>query len=272
MMIAGPPTPRPRHLPAIALALAACLALAVPARAGDLAPVRFAAEDWPPFVTASMPNNGLSGALVGAVFKRIGYAVHIDYFPWKRTMELGLNSPRYAGFMAVWRTQEREKVCHFSHSIGSTQTVLAYLKEAPVQAAAVAELRGLRVGTVAGYANGEQFDAMAKAGELKTEEGVNDETNLRKLLIRRFPVIVIERRVLRHLLAGGRFSKAERERIGFSDKLFKERPVHLCFKRSGEGFKLQQAFNEAAREFDLLRIERDYWRRIGEDMPPQQGQ
>jgi polar amino acid transport system substrate-binding protein len=283
----GPPRPEPRPspvpvpvpVPARALvqawALAACLALAAlaaPARAGELAPVRLAAEDWPPFVSASMPNNGLSGALVGAVLERIGYAVHIDYFPWKRAMELGLNSPRYAGFLAVWRTPEREKVCHFSHSIGSTQTVLAYLKEAPVQAAAIADLRGLRVGTVAGYANGEQFDAMAKDGELRTEEGVNDETNLRKLLMRRFPAIVIERRVLRHLLAGGHFGKAERERIGFSDKLFKERAVHVCFKRSGEGAKLQQAFNDAVRDFDLLRIERDYWRRIGEDQPPQPGQ
>ena len=266
MMIAGTPALTR------ALALAACLIVAAPLRAGELVPLRLAAEDWPPFVTASMPNNGLSGALVGAVFERIGYVVHIDYFPWKRTMELGLNSPRYAGFLAVWRTPEREKLCHFSHSIGSTQTVLAYLKEAPVQAAAVAGLRGLRVGTVAGYSNGEQFDAMAKAGELKAEEGVNDETNLRKLLIRRFPAIVIERRVLRHLLAGGHFSKAERERIGFSDKLFKERPVHLCFKRSVDGLKLQQAFNDAARDFDLLRIERDYWRRIGEDLPQQPAQ
>ncbi|CAN7527619.1 transporter substrate-binding domain-containing protein [Pseudoduganella sp. LjRoot289] len=240
-----------------------------PAGAAELEPLRFAAEDWPPFVTASMPNNGLSGALVGAVFERIGYAVHIDYFPWKRTMELGLNSPRYTGFMAVWRTPEREQQCHFSSAIGSTLTVLAYLKEAPVQAASVADLRSLRIGTVAGYANGERFDALVKAGELRTEEGVNDETNLRKLLMRRFPAIVVEKRVLRHLLSDGHFSKAERERIVYSDKLFRERTVHLCFKRNGEGVRLQQAFNDAARDVDLLRIERDYWRRVGDDaLPP----
>lgn len=254
----------------LALSLGMALAALAPARAGaaELAPVRFASEDWPPFVTASMPNHGLSGTLAGAVFERIGYAVHIDYFPWKRTMELGLKSPRYAGFLAVWRTPEREKQCHFSTAIGSTLTVLAYLKDAPVQAAAIAGLRSLRIGTVAGYANGEQFDAMARAGELRTEEGVNDETNLRKLLMRRFPAIVIEKRVLHHLLSGGHFSKADRERIVFSDKLFKERPVHLCFKRDGQGLRLQQAFNDAARDFDLLRIERDYWRRIGDDALP----
>ena len=260
------------------LAAGLCALLpAAPAPAADLPQLRLAADDWPPFVSASLPNNGWSGGLVGAVFERIGYAVRIDYFPWKRTMELGLNDPRYAGFLAVWRTPEREKLCHFSSSIGSTQTVLAYLKDAPVASATLAALAALtgppgpaamRLGTVAGYANGEEFDGMAKAGTLKVEEAVNDETNLRKLLMKRFPAIVIEKRVLQHLLSSNHFTPAERERIGVNDRLFRERSVHVCFKRSGEGMRLQQAFNDAARDVDLTKIEREYWRRSGDDLFP----
>lgn len=252
--------------------LAASLCVLLPAAqalAAEAPLVRLAADDWPPFVSASVPNHGWSGSLVGAVFERIGYAVRIDYFPWKRTMELGLNDPRYAGFLAVWRTPEREKLCHFSTSIGSTQTVLAHLKEAPVPAATLAVLAGsgaMRLGTVAGYANGEEFDTLARAGALKVEEAVNDETNIRKLLMKRFPAIVIEKRVLQHLLSSNHFTHAERERIAVNDRLFRERSVHVCFKRSGEGMRLQQAFNDAAREFDLPRIERDYWRRGGDDL------
>lgn len=246
-----------------AIAPAAPAASAAPA-----APVRFAAEEWPPFVSSALPDNGLSGAFLGAVFARAGLAAHIDYYPWKRAMELGLNHPRYAGLLPVWRTPEREKLCHFSSSVGSTVTVLAFLKEAPVQAAALAELQSVRMGTVAGYSNGEQFDALVRDGRLKVEEGVSDEINLRKLLTRRFPAIVIEKHVLRHLLAG--YSKAERSRVAFSEQLFRERPVYVCFKRTEEGLKLQKAFNEAAREFDLARIERDYWRRLGDDaLPPE---
>jgi polar amino acid transport system substrate-binding protein len=245
-----------------------CLLLCLPALAAELPQVRFAANEWPPFVSATLPNNGLSGALVAAVFERIGYSARIDFYPWKRAMQVGLNQPHYAGLLAIWRTPEREKLCYFSSPIGSTLTVLAYLRAAPVRAATLAELQPLRIGTVAGYANGEQFDGMAASGALHVEEGVNDETNLRKLLIGRFPAIVIEKRVLRHLLASGRFSNAERERIIFSEQLFKARPVYTCFKRNAAGLKLQQAFNEAARDFDLGKIERDYWRRIGDDALP----
>ncbi len=228
--------------------------------------VRLAAEDWPPFISRSLPADGLSGAMVSSIFARLGYVAQYDYFPWKRAMQFGLTSPRYAGFLAVWRTSEREKLCHFSVPVGNTQSVLAYLKEDGPPGASLGEMRGLRIGTVAGYANGEQFDAMAARGELKTEEGLNDATNLKKLLIKRYRVIVIERHVLQHLLMSRDFSKADRERIGLIDTVFKERPVHVCFQRTAEGAAQQKRFNEAARDVDTARLERDYWKRLDQSL------
>ena len=228
--------------------------------------VRLAAEDWPPFISRSLPGDGLSGAMVSSIFARLGYIARYDYFPWKRTMQFGLTSPRYAGFLAVWRTPEREKLCHFSVPVGNTQSVLAYLKEDGAPGASLGEMRGLRIGTVAGYANGEQFDAMVARGDLKTEEGLNDATNLKKLLIKRYRVIVIERHVLQHLLMSRDFSKAERERIAIVDTIFRERPVHVCFQRTAEGAAQQKRFNEAARDVDIARLERDYWKRLDQSL------
>jgi polar amino acid transport system substrate-binding protein len=246
-------------------ALAFCLALALPASARE--PIRFAGEEWPPFVTPSLPEHGLSSAIMQAVFAKAGRSVQIDYFPWKRTMELGLHDPRYAGFLAVWRTPEREKLCNFSAPVGNTLTVIAHLRDAPVAVDDIAGLAAYRIGTVAGYSNGERFDQLAQQKKIAVEEGVNDETNVRKLLLRRFPAIVIEQRVLQHLLSSGRFSAADRARIAVNDKLFRERSVHLCFKRTPEGQALQRAFNEAARQMDTEKLERDYLRRIGQDSP-----
>lgn len=246
------------------VALSICLVF--PAAQAQEAPttriVRFAADDWPPFVSPRLPADGMSAAMVSAVFERIGYQVRYEYFPWKRTMQFGLGNPRYAGFMAVWRTPEREKLCHFSVPVGNTLTVLAYLKDEGAPGVSLQDLGKLRIGTVAGYSNGEQFDAMAARGELKTEEGLNDATNLKKLLIGRYRVIVIERHVLQHLLTGAEFSRAERERIAVVDTAFRERPVHVCFKRDANGALQQKRFNEAAREVDLARLERDYWKRL----------
>ena len=228
--------------------------------------VRLAAEDWPPFISRSLPADGLSGAMVSTIFARLGYVAKYEYFPGKRAMQFGLTSPRYAGFLAVWRTPEREKLCHFSVPVGNTQSVLAYLKEDGAPGASLGDMRGLRIGTVAGYANGEQFDAMAARGELKMEEGLNDATNLKKLLIKRYRVIVIERHVLQHLLMGGDFSKADRERIGIVDTVFKERAVHVCFQRDAQGAAQQKRFNEAARDVDTARLERDYWKRLDQTL------
>lgn len=236
------------------------LAVAAPA-------VRLASEEWPPYMSAALPDNGLSGAYVAAVFARLGSASSIDYFPWKRTMEVGLNDPRYAGLLAVWRTPQREALCHFSAPIGSTMNVLAYRKETPIVASSLRELREAQVGIVAGYSNGEEFDALVRRGVLHVQEGVNDETNLRKLLSKRFDAMVIEKRVLRHLLAGPHFSRAERDRIASADNLFHERTVHICFQRTPAGQAQQRAFNEAARDVDLSKFERDYLRRLDAERP-----
>lgn len=225
--------------------------------------IRFAAEEWPPFVTPTLPEDGMSGSLMHAVFDKLGYTVRIDYFPWRRTFELGRRDPRYAGVAVVYHTAEREAMCHFSVPIASTLVVLVSLKEQPVRASRIGDLRGVRIGTVAGYSNGDEFDTLAHQGQIEVEEGVNDETNLRKLLVRRFPAIVIERRVLRHLLAS-RLAPAERERIVVDERPFRERPMHICFKKSPEGLVQQRAFNDAARGFDFVQMEKDYWRRIGQ--------
>ncbi|WP_229218059.1 substrate-binding periplasmic protein [Rugamonas apoptosis] len=245
----------------IVVAWLACAGWPMWLGAAPLPVVRFSADEWPPFVTAALPGDGLSGALVAAVYQRLGMRSEIEYFPWKRAMEFGLHNPRYAGLLPVWRTPEREKLCHFSSSIGSTQTVLAFLKAAPVRPDTLAGLRGVRLGTVAGYAYGEQFDAARARGDVSPDESVNDETNLRKLLIGRYSVIVIERHVLDYLLHTPQFGPGERERVGIADNLFKERPVTVCFKHTPQGLEQQKAFNGAARELDLERLEREYWKR-----------
>lgn len=226
--------------------------------------MRFATEEWPPFFSRSLPGQGLTGMLLESVLERMGYTAQIDYFPWKRAMEVGQKDPRYAGVVALVRTAEREKLCHFSSAIGSRQTVLAFLANDALSVTTLADLQGMRIGTVAGYSNGEQFDGMVRAGRLKVEEGVNDEINLRKLMHHRFTAIVIEKHMLRYLLASGRYTKDERERIAITEHLFSERSVHVCFQRTSVGLKQRQAFDDAAREIDLARLERDYWQAIGE--------
>ncbi|HEV7814414.1 MAG TPA: transporter substrate-binding domain-containing protein [Janthinobacterium sp.] len=230
--------------------------------------MRFASAEWPPYSSKVLPDDGVASAVVSAVLKRRGLAAVFDYYPWKRAMAAGAGDPQYAGYMPTWRSPEREKTCYFSTPIASSSTVFAYLREDRLHFASLADLTGIRVGVVAGYANGDDFDAMVRRGAMLVEEGLSDEINIKKLLAGRMRVAVIEKHVLRHLLASGGFSPAERERIVIAENLVKERPVHICFKRTPEGLAQQQLFDSAARELDLEKIERDYLKRIGEDGPP----
>lgn len=232
----------------------------MPALAAEPPVMRFATEEWPPFFSRALPGNGLTGTLIGAVVTRMGYATQIDYFPWRRAMEIGLHDGDYAGVVAMVRNPEREKVCYFSSAVGSRQTVLAFLKDKPVKAGALKDLETVRLGTVGGYSYGEQFDGLARSGALTVEPAISDEINVRKLLARRFTAIVIEKRMLRYLLAADRYTQAERDRVETADHLFTTRSVHVCFQHTAQGLQRQRAFDQAARDVDLSRIERDYWR------------
>ena len=235
------------------------LLLGMPALAAEPGVLRFATEEWPPFFSRALPGNGLTGTLIGAVAARMGNAVRIDYFPWKRAMEIGLHDGDYAGVVALARNPEREKLCYFSSAVGSRQTVLAYLNDKPVKAGVLRDLETVRIGTVGGYSYGEQFDSLAQSGALKIEPAISDEINVRKLLAHRFAAIVIEKRMLRYLLAADRYTQAERDRVETADHLFTTRSVHVCFQHTPRGLRQQRAFDQAAREVDLSRIERDYW-------------
>jgi len=246
------------------LKFCAGLSLCMPALAAEPSGLRFATEEWPPFFSSSLQGNGLTGTMIGAVATRMGYAARIDYFPWKRAMEVGLHDPQYDGVVALIRNPQREKICYFSSAVGSRQTVLAYLKDKPVAPGALTALKAMRIGTVGGYSYGEQFDELARTGAVTVEPAISDEINLRKLLARRFSAIVIEKRMLRYLLAAERYTPADRALVGTADNLFPTRSVHVCFQHTRQGLQQQQAFDRAARDVDLARLERDYWRDMQE--------
>jgi polar amino acid transport system substrate-binding protein len=225
---------------------------------------RFASTEWPPYSSRNMPEDGLASAVVSAVVRREGGEASFDYFPWKRTVAAGVDDPAYVGYMPTWRSAERDKSCYFSTPISNTSTVFATLRGDPLQLRSLDDLKGIRIGVVAGFANGDDFDAQVAHGTLLLDEGLSDDINIRKLLAGRIRVVVIEKHVLQHLLATGEFSAADRERVLIAEHLVRDRPVYICFKRTPDGLAHRRQFDDAARTLDLQKIERDYLKRIGE--------
>jgi polar amino acid transport system substrate-binding protein len=226
--------------------------------AGSEAVIHLASVEWAPYSSADLPAGGLASAVVAAAFSRAGKKLKVDFFPWKRTVMAGTTMSRYAGYFPLWHLDSREKDCYFSAPVAQTRIVLAYLRDAPVAPTRIEQLRDMRIGVVAGATNGERIDAMIADGQLKVEDGTNDDINVRKLLAGRLQLIVTEQRVLEYVVSGARITAAERERIAVADLLADERSVYVCFKRTPEGLKQRRQFDSALGKIDSAGIARDY--------------
>lgn len=248
-------------------ALLSAFATSVPAATTSppLREIRLASLEWLPYVGPGLEQNGLSMAIATAAAKQFGYVVKIDYFSWNRAMQVGQEDDRFSGYFPAYYTEERARRCHFSAPMGHSTVGLAYLKANPLQWNTSTDLIGMRIGVVAGYSNGAEFDALVKQGKLTIDPSPGDLFNLKKLLAGRVRAVVIDKSVLRYLLLSDPDLIKEQDRIEFHENVLAKLSLHVCFKRTPAGLELQQAFDEALKKMRLDEIEDAYFKKL-EDM------
>jgi len=221
--------------------------------------LHLASLEWLPYVGRSLPDGGMSGAVAKAVAGRFGYGVRIDYFPWKRAMQAGGRDPDFAGYFPAYHTAERARQCHFSASMGNSTIGLAMLAEAPLNWRVLDDLTGHKLGVVLGYSNGEAFDQMVNSGKLAVDASESDTINLKKLLAGRVRAVVIDKAVLRYLLASDPTLRKDRAKLVFGDRPLAELTLHVCFQRTPLGLKLKQSYDTALLQTDITKIENAYF-------------
>lgn len=245
------------------LSLLLCIVLSLPGAARDAhKTLRLASLEWLPYAGKQLDHDGWAGYVVESAAREFGYRVKVDYFPWTRALQLGTKDPEYAGVFPAYYTEERARTCHFSAPIGSSTLGLAYLKTASLRWNELQDLTRLKVGVVAGYSNGAEFDAMVREGKLKVDVSHGDVTNLRKLLARRVDAIVIDKLVLRYLLATEPVFATTRRQFAFHDKPIAELSLHVCFQRTPQGQELQQAFDRALQSLQLRKLEAEFFQSL----------
>lgn len=228
----------------------------------DVKIMRIASLEWLPYVSPTLVDGGLAVAISAAAMKHEGYDVKIDYFPWNRAVQMGSKNPEFAGYFPTYYTAERARQCYFSARFGTGMVGLAYRKDAPLAWNSLQDLTTKSIGVVAGYSNGEAFDAMVKNGTLKPELSQSDGHDLRKLVAGRVQAIVIDKAVLRYLLLTENYSPKDREQIVFHDKLLAELSMHICFQRTPAGLAFQQAYDAGLKKINIRKFENDYFQRL----------
>ncbi|MFZ6871680.1 substrate-binding periplasmic protein [Undibacterium sp. Di27W] len=246
--------------------IASCLP-GVSSLAADRPAMQLASLEWAPYVGSHLPDEGLTSVIVKAAALQAGMDTHISYTPWSRAVQLGQNDPSYAGYFPAFYLKEREKTCYFSAPLGNSIIGLAALKERHFDWKAYADLKGLTIGVVQDYANGEEFDAQVKKEQLKLDVAPSDISNLRKLIAGRVDLVVISKDVLRQLLITESSLKNSQESIIIHPKEVINFSLHICFQRNERGLKYQQLINPYLEKLNLRKIENLYFQQMQNTQP-----
>lgn len=221
--------------------------------------LQLASLEWMPFTGATLPEDGVTSAVIAEVEKRLGNSVKVQYFSWKDAVAKGEADESFAAYFPVYYTAERaQSKCHLSQPIGKSETGIGYLKDSPLQWKKLADLASTRIGVVEGYANSADFDAAVKQGTQPVETSTSDTGNVRKLVGGKVKGIVVDRLVLRFLT----MKTAASDSVRFSDRLLSENTLHVCFRRSPAGKALQEAFDEKLKTVDIAKLETAYLKRL----------
>jgi polar amino acid transport system substrate-binding protein len=149
----------------------------------------FSAGEWPPYLGAALPQQGMAAQLIRDIFADAGYQVTFDFLPWPRAYRETLQG-QYAA-TAVWMyATERAADFYYSSAVLEEEFVLFYLKNKPLLFHSIADLVGLELGGGFGYSYGPAFDAAIAGGQLKMTRVSHTAQNFQRLLkgrIRAFP-------------------------------------------------------------------------------------
>jgi polar amino acid transport system substrate-binding protein len=101
----------------------------------------------------------------------------------------------------------------------------------------------LKIGTVLGYANTEEFDAKVGTGWIRAIPANDDVTNLKKLMRKRIDAVVIDKFVLNYLKATESSLQSGADKLRFNLKPLEEKTLYFCVRASDDLKPLLKDFN-----------------------------
>lgn len=188
---------------------------------------RLATLEYPPYCSETLPGGGSIVELTERAFATQGYRPRIDFLPWAR-VRAALRNGTYQGALALWPPEIKEENLIASRPLFYSQLGLFVRKRYPVPFHSLDDLRGHRVGTVRGYG----YPARILSSGIVVEEAVDDISNLRKLEARRFNLVLLERIVGEHLIAG---DDALRGRLVWQEPALERIPLMVGFTPPRQG-------------------------------------
>ena len=250
---------RTRILRCFAVSILAC-GLSSPGLAADVV-VRVSTLDWPPYTGKGLPLGGATTEVVRAAFEKAGHQIEVEYRPWKRAIDMAKRgTDEVIAYFPGYHCRHQEGFVP-SEPIGNGPLGFAEHVEAPITWKSVDDIgeQQLKIGTVRGYANTDEFDAKVGTGFVLAVPSNDDTTNLKKLMRKRIDAVVIDKLVLEYLKATEASLKDGAGMLRFNAKPLEDKTLYLCFRDDPEGKKFMQIFNSGLVEIDIESIVDSYF-------------
>jgi polar amino acid transport system substrate-binding protein len=120
---------------------------------------RLMAATVPPYVDASLPDQGLALELVKKIFSKTEYAPRIKIESWSRALE-GTELDVYDALASAWYSTERDKDLLFSKPYLRSELLILKLRSDEGEYSNLEQLRGSRIGVTTDYAYGVDLSAI----------------------------------------------------------------------------------------------------------------
>ncbi len=194
--------------------------------------------EYPPYYGEKLKNQGFVTEVIREAFKRVGYEVKVEFFPWARS-EMMAKEGASDGMFAPWYTEERKKWFIFSNPIPPPNTIGFYKqKDKKITFKTYRDLMPYRIGSVFGYAYPGDFEK----ADLRNNESYTDEMLITKLVQGKIELALIDKLQAEHLLKT-KFPK-QSDKFEFMEPPIEIRQQHLAIsKKLNNAKKIISDFN-----------------------------
>jgi len=210
--------------------------------------ITIASGEWSPYISADLPNYGITSHIVSEAFALAGIRVEYHFLPWKRGMELARAGELHATL--GWAiTEERKKDFWFSQEpIAIDRTVFFYHKDSPINWESIwSQSKKHRVGATIGYDYGEKFNNSEAVGHFLVQRYAEDKIGLHHLLKKQIDFFPIDVFVAKHILR--QHFPLKQKQFSYVETPLYEGPLYLLFsKQHPESQQLKMRFDEGIKK------------------------
>jgi polar amino acid transport system substrate-binding protein len=228
--------------------------------------LNFVSVEAPPFMGAGMKDQGAATHALSAIFKKMGYDLHVTFAPWLRAKQIAATDPNVVGFFPCAKDDLTDKFT-LSKTLYGIDWSIAERKEKPVKWTNANDLAKYTGSNVNGYSIRGDIRKLVDEKKMTIETASDDVLNILKLANRRVDFIFTDALVFKFLLSTDPRLIPFKDQLQINAKKVSEVQYGIAFKKSPETVALIEQFNKAASPDELKQDIGIYLKELGEHNP-----